>query len=168
MGAQPTREQIGDYAVVEHELFRFFREGKRPAGLVVAAMQRLRDGKFPDDLTAELVNRAFLSPEQQLHRLQDYSRKYWNGRFLDQLDRRVFPSHTQSLEDLLVLHVEGDSPQDTVENIWWPVFAGEFPHVERPWGPHNPCHASAYQEQCSHVFSRGPHRPAQPAGALGS
>ncbi len=128
MGTKATREELGDLGVVYARLFEFVKNGKRPAGLVIAGMQRLADGQFPENTRFDRYNHLLLSLDDQLERLRRYNTKYWDSRLTDEQLAAVDTSGdlTQRVDDLTAFHVQFDSLEETVE-MWWRVYVGEQP-----------------------------------------
>jgi hypothetical protein len=130
MGSKATREELGDLGVVYARLFEFVKNGKRPAGRVIAGMQALADGQFSEDGRFDRYNHLLLSLDEQMELLRRYNTQYWDNRLTDDDFSLVYSGadleHTQRVDDLNVLHVEFDSPEETVE-MWWRVMVGEQP-----------------------------------------
>ncbi len=78
-----------------------------------------------------------LSVKQQFELICRYNQQYWGGYFSDEELKAYRPkgvcNHQQSVTDLLVLHVEFGSLEETIE-MWWKVFQGEQPKHWR-WEP---------------------------------
>lgn len=87
-------------------------------------------------LTTNRFDRALLSTKAQFALICRYNQQYWDGYFSEEELRAYQPAlgdHQQSVADLLILHVEFDSLEETIE-MWWKVFQGEQPGHWR-WEP---------------------------------
>lgn len=78
-----------------------------------------------------------LSIDQQFELICRYNKQYWDGYFsdneLEAYGPKLASDYWQSVTDLLVIHVEFGSLQETIE-MWWKVFVGEQPAHWR-WEP---------------------------------
>ena len=126
MSTKATRKELGDLGVVYARLFEFVKNGKRPAATVIAGMQRLADGQFPEGMKFDRYGPLLLSLDEQLARLREYNQKYWDNHFTQaQLaDVETSFDFIQRVDDLAVFHVQFDSLEETVD-MWWRVFVGE-------------------------------------------
>lgn len=131
MGTKATREELGDLGVVYARLFEFVKNGKRPAGLVIAGMQRLADAQLQEEAGLDRYNHLLLSLSDQRVRLRRYNAMYWGNRLTAEQLASVDTSsdHTQSVDDLEMFHVEFRSYKETVE-MWWKVYVGEQPYAQ--------------------------------------
>lgn len=131
MGKQATREELGDLGVVYNRLFEFVKNGKRPVAQVIAGLQALADGKFPEEARYDRYNAMLLSVADQLARLRDYNKLYWDNVLTDEHFECVNwgpdgLQHEQQVDDLLLLYVDFGSPEATFE-AWWKVLCGTQP-----------------------------------------
>lgn len=70
------------------------------------------------------------SVEEQLAKLKEFDREYWNGELAASLLHYQAPiSHEQRVQDALVMHAEFATTQETIRK-WWQVISGEYP---RSW-----------------------------------
>lgn len=132
MRTKATREELGDLGVMYARLFEFVKNGKRPAGLVIAGMQRLADGQLPENTRFVRYKHLLLSLGNQLERLRYYNSTYWDNRLTDEQLAAVDTTGdiTQWVDDLTTFHVHFDSLVETIE-MWWRVYIGEQPSLWR-------------------------------------
>lgn len=128
MGTKASREELGDLGIVYARLFEFVKNGKRPAGLVVAGMQQLADGTFPAKGRFDRYVQYLLSLDAQLARLRGLDETVWNGRvsaagWFDSLN--TTSEHGQRADDLEFFYVSFGSVQEDVELHWKAIAANQ-------------------------------------------
>jgi hypothetical protein len=91
-------------------------------------VQDILEHNFSPDAHFDRYNHLLLSLGDQLERLRRYNAKYWDNRLTDEQLAAVDTSsdHTQSVDDLEILHVDFGSPEQNVE-MWWKVIVGTQP-----------------------------------------
>jgi hypothetical protein len=112
------------------EIIKRVGNGSLDAATVREAYQQIIEGKFvsPDRF---VEYRSLLLPiYQQWSLICRYNKQYWGEYFSDDELNAFRPkmegNHEQSIEDLMILHVEFGSLQETIE-MWLKVFIGEQP-----------------------------------------
>jgi hypothetical protein len=115
-----------------NEIIKRVANGSLEVADASRALQELVDGHLPWHNRFAPYNGILLDLKEQQRRLLELDRVYWSGRFATQIKALdTAGSYDQRVDVLRVFHVAGRTPQDTVNNIWWPVILGTWPNAYR-------------------------------------
>jgi hypothetical protein len=127
-----TVDELVTVTALCNEIIKRVANGSLEVRDTSRALQELIDGHLPWYDRFAAFNGILLDLKEQQRRLLELDRVYWGGRFTNQIrDLDVSGSYDQRVDSLRVYHVAGKTPQDTVNNIWWPVIRGTWPNAYR-------------------------------------
>lgn len=123
-----TAEQLVRINGQAHEIIKRVANGSLDVQAVRQALQQIIEKKpSVQDSRFDSYNHLLLSLEDQKTRSLYYDRRYWGGRYHEQiLTLNTCSNHTQRVDDLEVFHIQFASFEETVE-MWWRVYVGEQP-----------------------------------------
>jgi hypothetical protein len=130
--AMVTTEDLVSVSGLCNEIIKRVGNGSLEPRDITRALQELIDGRMPWHNRFAPYNGILLDLSDQKQRLLELDRIYWSGRFANQITLLdTSGSYDQRVDAVRVFHVAGRTPQDTINNIWWPVIRGTWPNAYR-------------------------------------